>query len=172
MARSGRAARKNYHDLGINEDGVELGDDEVVDERRAGEGDGDVRLLLAGGIEPEVGQERRHRAVAKREDLLGLVIDLGVRCHLHGELAAEIAAADCGDVPFDREPEFVGKVGLCDAAGEVDLAGEEAGGGVGAAGDANAAVEGPKTFVSWPRGQIRPLGGRRRHFEAVQVFFF
>ncbi|BAS80499.1 Os02g0704131, partial [Oryza sativa Japonica Group] len=129
----GRAAAHHHvhglhHDLDLREDGVPLGDGEVVQERRLLHGeDGHVGALVAGRVEPEVRHERRHGAVAEREELAGDGVLLGVRGHAHDEAAAEVAPAVRGHLAGVRvDAHGVGEVGLAErveAAGEVGEAG-------------------------------------------------
>ena len=77
----------------VEEDGVPVGDREVVHHRRAGPGDLRAGHELARGRELVVGEERRCEAVAEEVQLPGGRVGLGVGRHRGGEATAEVAGA-------------------------------------------------------------------------------
>uniref|UniRef100_A0A0D9VJY6 Uncharacterized protein n=1 Tax=Leersia perrieri TaxID=77586 RepID=A0A0D9VJY6_9ORYZ len=155
----GRAAADHHvhgfhHDLNLREDGVPLGDCEVVQERRLLHGEErHVRALVPGRVEPKVCDERRHGPVAEREELAGDGVFLGVRGHAHDESAAEVTPADRGDLAGVRvDAHGVGEVGLAERV--------EAGAEVGEAG---VGEPGALQQVHLPRQDPRRRDGAARH---------
>jgi hypothetical protein len=78
----------------VEEDGVPVGDREVVHHRRAGHRDLGAGDELPRRREPVVGEERRREPVAEEVQLAGDRVGLGVRGHRGGEAAVEVAGAD------------------------------------------------------------------------------
>ncbi|GER56224.1 eukaryotic translation initiation factor isoform4G-1, partial [Striga asiatica] len=134
--------------------------------------DRDVRPLLAPSAHCEISQERWNRAVAEGEGFARLRIRLRVGRHAHRKLPAKIVASDCVDIAGERvNSDRVRKVRFAqrveapadhseagvrhaDAVGRVEVAGEEPGGGQGAAGGGGreAAEAGEDVGDEWGAG--------------------
>ena len=117
----------------VEEDGVPVGDREVVHHRRTGHRDLGARDELARRREPVVGEERRREPVAEEVQLTRHRVGLGVRGHRGGEAAVEVARADRGELGREHVREAAldqrhdparvrDHMGVRDADGAVDRA--------------------------------------------------